>query len=220
MGLDMYIFKRTVAEGHEVQAIEQLTEKLDFVENYNRLSEQVADNGKNLTPNDFWTINNETPEEKRERLLREIPEYLSENKAQYDSAVSLLTPEHIKLAESYSSDEVAYWRKANHIHRWFVDNAQDGEDDCNDYLLIPAKIRELIDVCQRVIDVSKDESLTQDDKEHEYQSLLPRQAGFFFGGTDYDEHYISSVENTIKQLKPLVETDLPSNEQYFYSSSW
>lgn len=27
--------------------------------------------------------------------------------------------------------EIAYWRKANAIHRWFVDNVQNGTDDCH-----------------------------------------------------------------------------------------
>ena len=29
--------------------------------------------------------------------------------------------------------EVAYWRKANAIHGWFVYNIQDGVDDQNEY---------------------------------------------------------------------------------------
>ena len=31
---------------------------------------------------------------------------------------------------SYIDEEVGYWRKANAIHKWFVDNVQDGNDDC------------------------------------------------------------------------------------------
>ena len=27
-------------------------------------------------------------------------------------------------------EEVAYWLKANHIHNWFVQNLQDGVDEC------------------------------------------------------------------------------------------
>ena len=27
---------------------------------------------------------------------------------------------------------VGYWRKANHIHRWFVENVQGGEDECQE----------------------------------------------------------------------------------------
>jgi hypothetical protein len=28
---------------------------------------------------------------------------------------------------------IGYWRKANHIHNWFVKNVQNAEDDCRDY---------------------------------------------------------------------------------------
>jgi hypothetical protein len=31
---------------------------------------------------------------------------------------------------AYIVQEAGYWRKANAIHRWFVDNVQDGNDDC------------------------------------------------------------------------------------------
>ena len=33
------------------------------------------------------------------------------------------------------TERVGYWRKANHIHKWFVDNVQGGNDDCGDYLV-------------------------------------------------------------------------------------
>ena len=29
--------------------------------------------------------------------------------------------------------ERGYWRKANQIHSWFVENVQNGEDNCNEY---------------------------------------------------------------------------------------
>ena len=29
--------------------------------------------------------------------------------------------------------EAGYWRKANHIHKWIVDNLQDGKDDCQEH---------------------------------------------------------------------------------------
>ena len=43
---------------------------------------------------------------------------------------------HIEVKEiNYSYDsffkEVMYWRKANYIHNWFVENIQNGSDDCN-----------------------------------------------------------------------------------------
>ena len=32
----------------------------------------------------------------------------------------------------YEDNQIASWRKANAIHKWFVDNVQDGVDDCGD----------------------------------------------------------------------------------------
>ena len=31
------------------------------------------------------------------------------------------------------TEMVGYWRKANHIHKWFVDNVQEGIDDYREY---------------------------------------------------------------------------------------
>ena len=39
--------------------------------------------------------------------------------------------------------KVAYWRKANAIHGWFVDNIQDGVDDQNEYYVSKEKLEEL-----------------------------------------------------------------------------
>jgi hypothetical protein len=39
-----------------------------------------------------------------------------------------INPEKI----SYVIEDVAYWRKANAIHKWFVDNCQDGVDECQE----------------------------------------------------------------------------------------
>jgi hypothetical protein len=45
------------------------------------------------------------------------------------------------------SEMVGYWRKANHIHKWFVDNVQDGKDDCHEYCVSIEKLHELRDTC-------------------------------------------------------------------------
>ena len=29
--------------------------------------------------------------------------------------------------------QAGYWRKANQIHQWFVDNVQEGVDNCSEY---------------------------------------------------------------------------------------
>ena len=45
------------------------------------------------------------------------------------------------------SVNVAYWRKANQIHNWFVTNVQRGEDDCGEYYVSREKLSQLLRDC-------------------------------------------------------------------------
>jgi len=56
---------------------------------------------------------------------------------------------------SYIIEEVAYWRKANQIHAWFVKNCQDGQDDCKDYQVSTEQLTELLSLCDRVLEASE-----------------------------------------------------------------
>ena len=51
-------------------------------------------------------------------------------------------------------EEVAYWRKANAIHRWFVEHAQDGTDDCKEYGVSETHLRALLADCTAVLESS------------------------------------------------------------------
>lgn len=103
--------------------------------------------------------------------------------------------------------EVGYWRKANHIHKWFVDNVQDGEDDCDDYHVNRTSLEALRDTCQAVlIDPSR------------ASMLLPTPSGFFFGGTDYDDSYFAHVKNTIAIINEALTLD--GRWDLKYRSSW
>ena len=35
-------------------------------------------------------------------------------------------------SDVYVTIGVGYWRKANQIHKWFVDNCQNGRDECQE----------------------------------------------------------------------------------------
>jgi hypothetical protein len=110
-------------------------------------------------------------------------------------------------------EEVGYWRKANQIHKWFVDNVQDGKDDCGEYEVTEDQLRDLLETCKEVIeDRSKAEK------------LLPTKSGFFFGETDYDEYYFDGILNTIRIIESLFELDLNGvsylKGDIYYSSSW
>jgi len=105
------------------------------------------------------------------------------------------------------SVNAAYWRKANQIHNWFVLNVQRGEDDCGEYYVSHAQLKELLTTCRQAL-FKKD------------PSELPPASGFFFGSYDIDEWYWAGIKNTIKQLSKL--TELPDFEElsFYYQSSW
>lgn len=114
---------------------------------------------------------------------------------------------------SYILEEAAYWRKANHIHAWFVENCQGGEDDCGNYDVSTSKLKELIELCEQVLE-KKDEAFSEEN--------LPTQGGFFFGGTEYGEQYYSDLEDTINMLtEAIADVDEKNPDVDFeYHSSW
>lgn len=134
---------------------------------------------------------------------------------------------HIKKERISSVEEtVAYWRKANHIHQWFVNNVQDGEDNCREYYVSRDDLRELVEACKTVkesLEKSGKKTVKMYDDVEVFtdtsvaEELLPTQAGFFFGGTQYDEWYVKDLDNTIAQLEPLIEEE---GGDFYYQSSW
>ena len=116
---------------------------------------------------------------------------------------------------------MAYWRKANQIHKWFVDNVQNGTDDCSHYWVDREKLIKLLDICKQVKNLQSD-NLSQDELEEQINTLLPTQSGFFFGNTQYDEWYFSQIQDTIDKLEAEIESeDFQDQEaQYYYQSSW
>lgn len=112
--------------------------------------------------------------------------------------------------------QVAYWRKANAIHDWFVKNIQEGVDNCGSYEVSREQLAELSALCDKVL---ADHDLAQE--------LLPPAEGFFFGGTELDEWYFGSLAETRNAIDKLLNPLSPLNAKlgwggwYFeYSSSW
>jgi len=149
---------------------------------------------------------------------------------------------------SYIIEEVGYWRKANAIHDWFVQNVQDGRDECQESYVTLSQLQELYDTCVLVRDNSKLEegeikngaTIKTDDNgdiveipiiekgkvienPSVAEDLLPTTDGFFFGGTDYDEYYMEDILNTIEILKPEIEAKYEKGfyePEYYYRASW
>lgn len=134
--------------------------------------------------------------------------------------------------------DVGYWRKANHIHHWFVKNVQDDKDDCGEYYCSRKKMQELLDLCMELLTAKHSEiklqipseewqllmpneivpSNTTETADSMAESLLPTSSGFFFGSTDYDEWYWRNIFSTAAILKKCLA--LPSDWSFYYHSSW
>lgn len=106
---------------------------------------------------------------------------------------------------------VAYWRKANHVHQWFVENCQGGRDECQEAYVGKEQLAALYTLCEEILeDPSKG------------PGLLPTQSGFFFGSTEYDEDYLNDVRDTRDQLKRIFDDPAlrDSSIDFIYQSSW
>ena len=114
----------------------------------------------------------------------------------------------------YIEEETGYWRKANAIHNWIIQNIANGEDEFQEIHLTESELKWLRQDC---VSVLGDHSLADE--------LLPTTSGFFFGGKDYDEYYFEQLGNTINIIdNTLVDPDtLPCgiySPSYIYQASW
>ena len=132
-------------------------------------------------------------------------------------AVEIMFPELAKIKSQWGEDksvvkavevEVGYWRKANAIHRWFVDNVQEGKDDCGNYYVSREQLEELKHLCTTVLENPDDLG----------SKLLPTASGFFFGGTEYGEHYKDDLAQTVRIIEDCLA--LPESWDIEYHSSW
>lgn len=146
-----------------------------------------------------------------------------------------------KYGYEHIMEEVGYWRKANQIHNFFVENVQDGEDDCSYHNECTKEILEdLLDKCYKVLtgsimmigQVKNGQQYV--DGEWVYcmepgkviinpevaEELLPSCRGFFFGSTEYDEYYMQDIEDTIKIIKNVLATTDFETQMLAYCSSW
>jgi len=140
------------------------------------------------------------------------PEYYKEQSRQYAEIIELIGAQtYGKLVDMPSVQiqlKVAQWRKANAIHGWFVENVQDGEDECKKTYVGREQLEQLLDLCKQVLDDTS-----------KAEELLPVTAGFFFGSYEYDEWYYDYVRDTMNMIEAVL-TNVPDECDFYYQSSW
>lgn len=219
MGLDMYLYKaEKLDENVTLEDILLLNDYFDWKE-YGQKYTFEKWCGKDI--------------KKVKRKL--IPLYKNEYKEMYCD----WDTEH-KYCHRSLLEQLVSWRKANQIHNWFVENVQDGKDDCGCYEVTKGQLEELLDTCIKVKAASKlvkgkvNNGYTFKDgveipnvEDGKYiedpttaMELLPAQSGFFFGSTDYDQWYMSDIDYTIEKILKVLKTTDFDKEIVFYRSSW
>ena len=145
-----------------------------------------------------------------------------------------INPERV----SYITEEIAYWRKANQIHGWFVNNTEEIQQDVKYYVTKEHLTNLLLD-CKKVLELLNTLPKTtkkvvggwRDGKEYlvdvevydnadEILDLLPPTQGFFFGSDTIDDYYKQDIEHTIKVLEEELSTNEDEYPDYEYYASW
>lgn len=150
--------------------------------------------------------------EKYESVSRWDANAIEKAKDFYPEKLQELGKKHLErnFLSKETKYQVGYWRKANAIHKWFVDNCGDGEDCCQLMGVGKEQLEELLNLVEEVLlDHSK------------ASKLLPSQSGFFFGTHYYDEWYFEELKYT-KELIERVLDFLKDNGGYlvYYQASW
>ena len=113
------------------------------------------------------------------------------------------------------------WRKANAIHKFFVDEVQDGNDNCERHYVSRETLQELLDRITTILDIK-----TPVAREMKAEELLPTdKEGCFFGTEEYDDWYYKDLEDTKKTLEKVFEYEENAEagkcfDNFYYQSSW
>lgn len=133
---------------------------------------------------------------------------------------------------------VIYWRKANAIHKYFVDYGaiqSNGVPNVGYYYIDRTDLINLVERITAILNGEKHKEtdnyfdvveMKEVNKEVEYNldkklaaQLLPTESGFFFGSTEYDYWYHKNLARTLNLIKRELAA-VPDNETWYYYASW
>ena len=227
MGLDMYLERMPRYRGVSVNEVNVLESYLGYIND----CKNPNSNAKNYTLKEWCGV------EEKDVISGDPFKFYQHF---YNTKYSYWDREH-KYGRDGIIEQVGYWRKANQIHNWFVENIQDGEDDCDYHREVTKEdLEELLDVCKRVLEScelvdgkiyngysyvnGQELPILEDGKYIKNPSVaqesLPATSGFFFGSTQYDEYYVSDIQETIDIITKVLETTDFETEMIYYLSSW
>ena len=113
------------------------------------------------------------------------------------------------------------WRKANQIHKFFVDNCQEGNDNCQRHYVSIGDLKMLLNKIDEILEI---EDPTQR-KLKAMQTLPTDNEGCFFGSEEYNDWYFHDLKDTKRTLDKLFEYEENAEsgknfDNFYYQSSW
>jgi hypothetical protein len=183
MGLDMYLFRTGKIEGMSAMQYAELNASLDGLPAPDEKGEITVVNP---------TLANIA--EARRKVPPELQNCVH-TRGEFFKVISIF-------------DEVAYWRKANAIHLWFVEATQEGVDECGWSFVNKGDLESLMRVIMRIKNGA------------DPKKLLPTRSGFFFGETSYGASYMHDIHETYTQITEVMETTDWKNQVLIYHASW
>lgn len=114
---------------------------------------------------------------------------------------------------------LGYWRKAWPIHMWFVQNVQNGVDDCGEYRVQTDVLQELFSDCTAVLSAKADPDIAHDTA----WAYIPPSENLesnTLEDPNEEEYYYYHITRTAKILKHLLTDKKFADYDFYYSSSW
>lgn len=147
----------------------------------------------------------------RKDYNKEVGEYDFADNPAFKEIVDTLNVDKLITTNDWSglkvSLPVGYWRKANQIHGWIVQNCADGDNDMSRIYISKNKAEMLVRICKRVLANPK---LAPE--------LLPPKSGFFFGSSTIDDYYFADLNLTIEIFSKVLASS--EAENIYYEASW
>ena len=212
MGLDMYLYDALKVEGMAAEQYGEATGAVFshfFAEEPVSLTPEASGAVKALSNAGLSFVSSKVTFSPKDRFLS----FSLDEKIGVKGANVLLS--ELKFRDEIGGfpqllNEAAYWRKVNSIHAWFVDNVQDGTDDCGHYFVTKDHLLKLKNSLELVLDGKLIGNA---------MAILPNTTGFFFGSQDYDDYYFGDLEYTLEAVNKALELDL-EKRVLIYHSSW
>jgi hypothetical protein len=110
---------------------------------------------------------------------------------------------------------VAYWRKANAIHGYFVKEYGGGVDECQSIYVTKQDLMNLRLACNNVLMAPA--GVKMEDVASDYN--LSPTPGFFFGSYEMDDWYMEDLRLTMKQIDIVLATSGEYSD-FIYRASW